>query len=169
MAEVSKRIRLVFLALWLPAAAWAQPPGRQPLYDPEADPARELAQNLARAAAWGQHVLLIVGGNWCKWCYRFHDFLAAEAALDSLRQAAYVTQHVNHSKENRNLYFLESLGFPQRFGFPVFVVLDAAGETLHIQDSAFLESGEGYDAKKVMRFLQSWTPAALEAARYRER
>jgi thioredoxin-related protein len=165
---MSKQIALALFALWLPAATLAQPAGREPLYEPTADPARELAQNLARAAAEGKHVLLMIGGNWCKWCYRFHDFLAADAALDSLRQAAYVTQRVNHSKENPNLYFLESLGFPQRFGFPVFVVLDASGQRLHIQDSAVLESGAGYDAGKVKRFLQLWAPAALDPARYRD-
>lgn len=56
---------------------------------------------------------------------------------------------------------MERLGQPARFGFPVFVVLDADGRVLHTQDSSFLEEGNGYDEKKVLRFFRNWTPAAV--------
>ena len=39
---------------------------------------------------------------------------------------------------------------PARFGFPVFVFLNAEGNVIHIQDSSFLEQGNGYDTKKVV-------------------
>jgi hypothetical protein len=35
------------------------------------------------------------------------------------------------------------LGNPQRFGFPVFVIIDGDGNVLHTQDSALLEQGKG--------------------------
>jgi hypothetical protein len=50
---------------------------------------------------------------------------------------------------------------PQRFGFPVLVVLNSNGQRIHTQDSGLLESGDGYDPKKVIGFLKNWTPAAL--------
>ena len=56
---------------------------------------------------------------------------------------------------------MERLGQPARFGFPVFVVHDADGRVLHTQDSSFLEEGNGYDEKKVLRFFRNWTPAAV--------
>ena len=43
------------------------------------------------------------------------------------------------------------------FGFPVFVVLDDSGYVIHIQDSSFLEEGQGYNQEKVMRFFKNWT------------
>ena len=56
---------------------------------------------------------------------------------------------------------LERLNNPARFGFPVFVVLDQAGNVLHIQDSSFLEEGQGYNREKVLRFFKNWTPKAV--------
>ena len=47
-----------------------------------------------------------------------------------------------------------------RFGYPALVVLSPDGKVLHIQDSSFLEHESSYDAKKVLRFLKSWTPEA---------
>ena len=49
-----------------------------------------------------------------------------------------------------------------RFGFPVFVVLDENGKVMHIQDSSFLEEGQGYNQEKVLRFFKGWTPKSIE-------
>ena len=56
---------------------------------------------------------------------------------------------------------MKRLGNPQRFGFPVFVELDENGKVLHVQDSSFLEEGQGYNKDKVLRFLNNWTPKAV--------
>ena len=57
---------------------------------------------------------------------------------------------------------LERLNNPARFGFPVFVVLDEEGRVIHIQDSSFLEEGQGYNQEKVLRFFKNWTPKAVK-------
>ena len=49
---------------------------------------------------------------------------------------------------------------PDRFGFPVIVILDENGNVLHTQDSSFLEEGKGYNKEKVIRFFKNWTPTA---------
>jgi len=64
------------------------------------------------------------------------------------------------ARENKQL--LKELGNPGRFGYPVFVIIDAEGKVLHIQDSGLLEKGKGYDEKNVVRFLQNWSPAAVK-------
>ena len=134
------------------------------LYHPEADAKAEIAQAVAKAKAEGKHVFLQMGGNWCIWCLRFHDFAGKNAAVDSLFKANYVVVHVNYSPENRNEKILAKYGYPQRMGFPVFVILDASGKRLHTQDSWFLEDGkQGYDLEKTKHFLESWSPAALKA------
>ena len=53
------------------------------------------------------------------------------------------------------------LGNPQRFGFPVFIILNGDGEVLHTQDTALLEEGKSYNKNHVLRFLKSWTYKAL--------
>ena len=57
---------------------------------------------------------------------------------------------------------LKRLNSPQRFGFPVFVVLDEQGKVLQHQDSSYLEEGQGYDKEKVMHFFKNWTPKAVK-------
>ena len=57
---------------------------------------------------------------------------------------------------------MERLGNPSRFGYPVFVVLNAQGDVIHTQDSSFLEEGKGYNKEKVLRFFKCWTPEAVK-------
>jgi hypothetical protein len=45
----------------------------------------------------------------------------------------------------------------------VFVVLDEQGNVIHIQDSALLEEGKGYNKDKVLNFFKHWTPSAVKA------
>ena len=159
---------LIFFLFLLPASLWAQPQGREPLYFPEADAAEDISQALGKAREEGKHVMLQIGGNWCVWCYRFHDFVAADSSLSSLLDEHYVVVHVNYSPENKNEDVMASLGFPQRFGFPVFVVLGPDGNLLHTQNSAYLEAEKSYDAGAVGDFFRHWSPQALDPASYQQ-
>jgi hypothetical protein len=76
---------------------------------------------------------------------------------------------LNYSPENRNEDALASLDYPQRFGFPVFVILDGKGNRLHTQNSAYLEEGNGHDSKKVLEFFNHWSPAALDPKSYEKK
>jgi hypothetical protein len=61
---------------------------------------------------------------------------------------------------------LKQLEYPQRFGFPVFVILNEDGKRLHTQNSGYLEEGKGHDRMKVLTFLQQWSPEALNPELY---
>jgi hypothetical protein len=74
---------------------------------------------------------------------------------------------VNYSKENKNPDILADLGYPQRFGFPVLVILDGNGNRLHTQNSAYLEQEKAYSMETVIEFLKQWTPAALDPENYK--
>ena len=41
-------------------------------------------------------------------------------------------------------------------------VLDDEGKVIHMQDSSFLEEGQGYNQSKVLRFFKNWTPKAVK-------
>lgn len=73
----------------------------------------------------------------------------------------YVYLPVNYDKNNKNSPLWGELGYPQRFGFPVFVILDDKGKIIHIQNSAYLEEGKGHSPEKVAQFLKNWSPAAI--------
>jgi len=138
-----------------------------PLYHPEADAKAEIAAAVKKAAAEHKHVLLQFGGNWCIWCLRFHDLVKGDADLTKALDDNYVAVHVNWSPEQKNEDILASLGYPQRFGFPVFVVLDAKGNRLHTENSSYLEEGNGHSKRKVMEFFKDWSPKALDPESYK--
>lgn len=143
---------------------------RQPfhVYDPAANATEGIRKAVARAKKENKHVLVQIGGNWCIWCARFDQFSKTDRSVDSVLKRSYVVYHLNYSKENKNLPVLASYGFPQRFGFPVFLVLDKEGKRIHTQNSGYLEDGKGYSSEKVSDFLISWTPDALKPEKYKE-
>jgi thioredoxin-related protein len=131
------------------------------LYNPYANVEKDVSRLLSVAKAEKKHILLQIGGNWCYWCYKFHSFVQLDSTLKRTISNNYIVYHLNYSKENKNLKYMKKLGNPQRFGFPVLVILDENGIRLHTQDSSLLEKGNGYDFGKVKSFLEDWSPKAI--------
>ncbi len=129
--------------------------GDSTLYNPQANALHEVALRVAQARAEHKRVLLQIGGNWCVMCFRLNALLQTDTALKKQLQN-YVVYHVNYSPQNKNLPLLNKLGGPQRYGFPVLVVLDEDGKALFTQSSGGLQRGNGYDAGKVSLFLTEW-------------
>lgn len=139
------------------------------VYDENQDPMTQIDEALAKADKEGKFVICQVGGNWCRWCLMFADYISKDSEITELIDNNFEYIHVNYNPRERNdeakmkkaEAMLERLENPERFGFPVFVVLDGKGNVLHIQDSSFLEEGNGYNKAKVMRFFSNWTPEAV--------
>lgn len=149
-------------------AAGAQDMTKFNLYSPADNAEKGIESAVKEAAKQGKFVFIQAGGNWCIWCARFNDFVTKDLSIDSLIQKNFVVYHLNYSKENYNSKLFEKYGFPQRFGFPVFLVLDDRGKLLHTQNSAYLEEGKGYSREKVMEFFQQWSPGAFDPVNYKE-
>lgn len=132
----------------------------QKLYDETANSEKQLTEALEKAQKEGKHVLIQMGGNWCKWCLRFNEFLTKDNELNKTMNDNYVVLHLNYDK--KDLAMLERLEHPERFGFPVIIILDENGKRLHTQNSYYLEEGEGYHKKKVLSCLKDWTPKAIK-------
>lgn len=154
------RILSIFSFLLFAPLLHAQDGGGK-LYDPSANAMLELRSAVAQAAATGKHVLVQVGGNWCSWCLKLEKLFTTDARIDSLMQADYVLLRINYSKENKNEQILRLLEGPERFGFPVLLVLDSSGRLLHTQDSGLLEKDGAHDPEQVYRFLYLWRPEAV--------
>ncbi len=135
------------------------------LYNPDANASKDIAAAVKLAKASNKYVLIQGGGNWCKWCIEFARFAKTDLGIDSLMTASFVWYHLNYSKENENKAVFAKLGYPQRFGYPVFIVLNEKGERIHTQNSEYLENGKGsYDQRKVQSFLEMWSPRVLKPA-----
>lgn len=159
---------VVLLFVIISTQCMSQDAAPVPVYHPEADAKAEVNAAVNKAATESKHVMLMIGGNWCRWCKMFEKMMRENSSVDSVIKANYVFQHVNFSKENKNLQLLSELQFPQRMGFPVFVVLNEKGERIHTQNSGYLEEGEGYNVKRVIEFFDQWGPAALKPDQYKE-
>ena len=136
------------------------------LYDESVDLLAQIDAALKEAGKTGKFVICQVGGNWCRWCIMFADFISSDEDIAKLVADNFVYIHVNYDKKQEHFTEMSAmLGDPGRFGFPCLVVLSPEGKVLHIQDSSFLEEGEGYDRLKVLRFFSKWTPEAVNPAK----
>ncbi len=140
------------------------------VYNESIDPLQQIENAVSKAKVDGKFVVCQVGGNWCPWCLRFADFVGKDTAVNKMVNDNFVYIHVNYNPrkaggteaQQKARQLMKRLNNPQRFGFPVFVVLDSNGDVLHIQDSSFLEEGKGYSEEKTLRFFKNWTPSAME-------
>jgi thioredoxin-related protein len=140
-------------------------------YDEKANPRNDIKAAVDKAKKENKHVLIQFGGNWCPWCIRFHAMVQKDHIMDSLMKADYiwVLANVPREKEKRDYNLFKEYNYPNRFGYPVFVILDGNGKELHIQDSGILEhcTEKGYDTTKVVTFLRQWNVKALDPATYK--
>ena len=156
-------MRKTITLLLLMACATLGMQAQKKVYDESLDAMEQIKTATALARESGRHVLCQVGGNWCPWCLRFAEFATTDSVIAPLLDKHYVYVHINYSKANKTLEAMKFLGNPGRFGYPVFVVLDTNGTPIHIQESASLEEGKGYNRKRTEKFLLQWTKAAVEA------
>ena len=160
---------LTLLAVFFALALDAQMTLKK-VYDEEINQLEQIDEAVAKAKSQEKFVVCQVGGNWCPWCLRFADFITNDTTIRKVIDENFVYIHVNYNPrksegEEKALLAkktLERLNNPARFGFPVFVILDEEGKVVHIQDSSFLEEGNGYNQEKVMRFFKNWTPKAVK-------
>lgn len=141
-------------------------------YNENQDPREDIKKALVTAQKENKNVMVQFGGNWCPWCLRFHALVNGVPALDSLMKEkyVYVLLNVPREKDKRDYMLFADYQFPNRFGYPVFVILDKNGKQLHTQDSDAFEHPnpalKGYDTTKVKRFLTMWTPESLDSKTY---
>ena len=136
------------------------------VYDENADPAYDIKKAVGQAKSENKHVMIFIGGNWCPWCLRLNKFIHEDEELQSALNDNYIVVKMNYDKDHINMPVLTELEFPQRFGFPVLVVLNQDGKRIHTQNSAYLELDKSYDKKKLLGFFNDWTVSKLDAVNY---
>ena len=140
------------------------------VYNEDINPIEQIDQTIVKAKSEGKYIICQVGGNWCPWCLKFADFITNDTTISKVIADNFEYIHVSYNprksegeeKLEQGKALMQRLNNAGRFGYPVFVVLDEDGKILHIQDSSFLEEGEGYNQEKVLRFFKNWTPKAVK-------
>lgn len=128
-------------------------------YNDKEDAEAKIAEVVKQAKAENKNVMIQAGGNWCIWCLRFNNYVQTTPELKEIVDRNYVYYHLNYSPENKNEKVFAKYGNPgEKFGYPVFIVLDGNGKQIHTQDSAVLEDGKGYSLEKTKEFFSKWGP-----------
>lgn len=157
---MKKIMLLLLLVITISSNAVAQ------VYDESLNTMKQIDNAIAKAKTEGKYVICQVGGNWCPWCLKFAKFITEDTEIKELVDKEYVYIHVNYPRRggdrNAQAATMKRLANPQRFGFPVMVVLNGDGKVQHIQDSSYLEENSGYNKDKVMSFFKHWTKSAVE-------
>ncbi|MFK7050737.1 Disulfide bond reductase DsbH precursor [Flavobacterium columnare] len=126
-------------------------------YHEEEDASIKVAELLTTAKKENKKILIQVGGNWCIWCLRLNDFINKNETLKQLVDTNYSYYHLNWSPKNKNEKFFSQYGSNpgEKHGYPVFMILNADGKLVHIQETGSLEEGKGYSVDKVKAFLET--------------
>lgn len=128
-------------------------------YDPKADAQADINKLVAQAKKEGKNIMIQAGGNWCIWCLRFNQYVQTTPELKKMVDKNYLYYHLNYSPDNKNEKVFSQYGNPgEKFGYPVFIVLDKNGKMIHIQQSDVLEEGKGYSLEKTKAFFNQWAP-----------
>lgn len=105
------------------------------VYAAEADASADVEAALARAAASGKRVLLVMGANWC------HDSRALAGWLETPRFAALVAEHYElvfvdvgmpQTGEGRNLEIAARFGLKEFKNTPALIVLTPDGRAVNL-------------------------------------
>jgi len=128
-------------------------------YDPKADAQADINKLVAQAQKEGKNIMIQAGGNWCIWCLRFNQYVQTTPELKKMVDKNYLYYHLNYSPDNKNEKVFSQYGNPgEKFGYPVFIVLDKNGKMIHVQQSDVLEEGKGYSLEKTKVFFNQWAP-----------
>ncbi len=128
-------------------------------YNDKEDAEAKISELVKQAQAENKNIILQAGGNWCIWCLRFNNYVQTTPELKEIVDKNYLYYHLNYSPENKNEKVFTKYGNPgEKFGYPVFIVLDKNGKQIHTQDSAVLEDGKGYSLEKVKDFFTKFAP-----------
>ena len=164
-----RKVLVVLLTILFSLSANAQT-GLKKVYNEDINPIEQIDQAIVKAKSEGKFVICQVGGNWCPWCLRFADFITNDTTISKVIDENFEYIHVNYNprksvgetQQQQAAALMKRLNNCGRFGFPVFVVLDEEGKVIHIQDSSFLEEGQGYNQEKVLRFFKNWMPTVVK-------
>jgi thiol:disulfide interchange protein len=131
-----------------------QTPPAKPVYDEQADAARDVAAALARAQAKNRRVLIQWGANWCGWCTKLNGLFTVDMQVKRKLLYEYDVVHVDVGRFDKNLALAASFGADVKAsGLPFLTVLDGAGQPLANQETGSLEDGDHHSPAKVLEFL----------------
>jgi thioredoxin-related protein len=123
-------------------------------YYPSADPIQQLNESTVKARNEGKYILIISGGDWCRWCHVLDDYLNSNEEIYNKLTNSFILMKVYFGEENYNEAFFAQL--PEANGAPHFWVLNANKEILLSQNAGVFEKGRnGYSDEVFTLFIDA--------------
>lgn len=130
-------------------------------YDPQVDPFEQYHAAIATAKADDKLVLVIAGGDWCRWCHVLNRFVSRNADVQQGMDDTFVVVKVYVGDENYNEDFFSQL--PEARGAPHFWIISPDRNVLSSQSTgAFEKGGNGYDKREFLEFIDHWKNRATQ-------
>jgi hypothetical protein len=122
-------------------------------YTPGADADALLAAAQAQAAADGRKVLVVAGGDWCRWCHVLDGFLHDHPVVKEELERRFVVVKVYFGDEATDDEFFARL--PEADGYPQFWVVARSGYARKWSTADLERGDDDYDADKFMDFIRA--------------
>lgn len=124
-------------------------------YDPKADPFEQYHEAIAQAQEQNKLVLVIAGGDWCRWCHVLDRFVSDDPQVSERLRETFVVMKVYVGFDNYNDLFFSQL--PAAKGAPHFWIISPQREILTSQSTGAFEAGKsGYDRAAFLAFIEEW-------------
>jgi thioredoxin-related protein len=126
-------------------------------FDKEANATEVLAEALKKATKEQKNILLIAGGDWCRWCGTMSNFLEEHPKLQQKFYTEFEVLRVYYGKgiNPSAKALIGRYGKPK--GTPHFYVLDNQAELLQSFGTKSLERGYGYNPTKFLEFIEKYS------------
>ena len=145
------------MLLLLLASAMTQAAGLG--YERDADPFEQYEAAMDTAAAQHKLVLIVAGGDWCRWCHVLNRFITNNEDIEASLNDTFVVMKVYVGPGNFNELFFSQL--PEAYGAPHFWIVSPEREVLASQSTAKLERGKStYDKASFLAFIDRWKKVA---------
>jgi thiol:disulfide interchange protein len=125
-------------------------------YDRTRDPEADFRAASAAAAARNRRVLIVVGGDWCMWCFMLDRHLRLDPEAKRLFHEGFEVMRVYYNDDNTNQAFLAR--FPPFEVFPHFFVVEPDGRVrASVEADIFIREAK-YDTALIRGFVEQWQP-----------
>jgi thioredoxin-related protein len=124
-------------------------------YHPNTNPVADLAHAKDLASTNNKKILIIAGGDWCRWCHALNEFLDDNGDVHNALDKTFVIVKVYVGEDNMNEEFFSKL--PSAKGYPHFWVLSNKGELIASVNTGDLEHGnDSYNKAKFLKFISTY-------------
>ena len=135
-------------------------PADLPAYSTRFDASRnaeaDFAAALKSAAENHRRVLVMVGGDWCVWCFLLDRHLRADPEAARLMYSGFEMLRVYYNDDNKNEAFLKR--FPDFTMFPHFFVVETDAQVLASVPADIFISDAKYNTALIRAFVDRWKP-----------